>query len=174
MKTVNDYIRDLGIDNEALRGYLERDPVLGAIPVETMANLRRAGFYRRAMGIEVIKLHEKLEGEALVGVFLHEVAHAICRHMYGPSVNHGYAWQKTMRSLGQDPERLYKGPDLHGDKPPRFIYQCVDCGSQIKRHRFAPWMIPERLAKVHHRGCRRKPGSGRLVRVTEIDNHNSN
>lgn len=166
--TVNDCIVTLKIDNEPLRNYLRRDPTIGAIPVEYMRNLSRAGYYQRAESVEKICLHEALTGDDLSGVFLHEVAHAICRHFYGPRVGHGRAWRLVMITLGCRADRCYDGAELNGDKPARYNFQCVDCGAVIKRHRWAAWMSPDRIVRMHHNGCRNKPGQGRLARITEI------
>src|SRR5215831_20936593 len=147
--TIETYAKTLGVEERLARaagGHWEK---FRLISVFKMRNRTRAGyfrFFRKGWSVDgalpepfgqELYLHEKLEGEALKDVFLHECAHGLVAYE-SKHANHNYLWQGVARALGVGhvaSERCYHGPDLNAERPTRYQYVCRDCGAICQKVR---------------------------------------
>ncbi len=115
-----------------------------------------------------VAVHQ-VKPEMLEDTVAHEVAHIISYALHGSDGgDHGHHWQRTMKALGQTPDRTYSGTDeqlLAGKNMTRHIYRC-ECGYELnmsaKRHNNIL-----RGSVVFHKGCRGKT----LTYVRQTDKH---
>lgn len=78
---------------------------------------------------------------------LHEIAHGIDHERNGYS-SHGYNWQKIMRELGQEPERLAsreKSIAFSENIIPKYSGNCPVCNKEYKRNRISSYVVNNNL-----------------------------
>lgn len=67
---------------------------------------------------------------------LHEIAHAICVHLYGKVVGagHGIRWQRIAKQIGCTAQRCYDREKVNLPKS-KYTATCPTCGNQSPFHR---------------------------------------
>lgn len=134
------YARDL------LRRLCRKFP-MGYEPTLTWKNLRvTAGvaYYKRGeIALSRIVLTDK---EKIRLTLTHEYAHLLAVYRYGQKgAGHGAPWKEAMLDLGLEPKVLHDYPCQRNAKRQLVVYQCLRCGTKLKRAR----QLPKRRKYVH-------------------------
>lgn len=107
-----------------------------------------------------IQLSAFITEEEKKDTLLHEMAHAVCYHVF-KQCNHGREWKYVMRMLGQQPNRATPSKSLREERirSAKHIYACEDCGYE--------WHAQRRWKRVigrSHVACRHRENRGRLYK----------
>lgn len=85
---------------------------------------------------------------------LHEIAHGIDYERNGTS-SHGYKWQKIMRELGQEPNRLASGnksKQFRENIEHKYTAECLSCKRVFNVNRLSR-AAKEQNGKAHYCNC---------------------
>lgn len=73
-------------------------------------------------------------GEQVLDVILHEIAHALTYLVYGSRHGHDMYWKNTCRQIGANPERYYDDEKVEAVEG-KYTLECKCCGKRYQMYK---------------------------------------